>query len=97
MKSILLIDKSKQLAYSYRKYISNQLKGAHMNAMPNGKDRSNMMTLLVNPAERTLLDLICEQDGGASRSSIVRKLIAQEAHRRNIEAPAVVMAPAAGD
>lgn len=44
----------------------------------------NLMTLLVKPSERELLDLICEQDGGASRSAVVRKLIAQEAQRRNI-------------
>jgi hypothetical protein len=48
-------------------------------------DERKLMTLLVHPAERTLLDLICKQDGGASRSAIVRKLITQEAERRNID------------
>lgn len=48
-------------------------------------DDRKLMTLLVNPSERELLDKICKQDGGASRSAIVRKLIAQEAQRRNIQ------------
>jgi hypothetical protein len=44
----------------------------------------NLMTLRVTPFERALLDLICEQEGRSTRSSLVRKLILEEAERRNI-------------
>lgn len=54
-------------------------------------DESKMMTLLVKPLERELLDLFCEQDGRSSRSAIVRKMIVQEAERRGININDVAM------
>lgn len=55
-------------------------------------DRRKLMTLLIKPAERDLLDQICEQEGGTSRSAVVRKLIAQEASRRNINGASMINA-----
>ena len=54
-------------------------------------DESKMMTLLVKPLERELLDLFCEQDGRSSRSAVVRKMIHQEAERRGINPNDVAM------
>lgn len=59
-------------------------------------DESKLMTLLVKPLERELLDLFCEQDGRSSRSAIVRKMIVQEAERRGININDVAMAMTAG-
>ena len=56
----------------------------------------NLMTLLVSPFERGLLDAICEQEGGASRSAVMRKMIKQEADRRNIDVSAVASTLTAG-
>ncbi len=54
-------------------------------------DESKLMTLLVKPLERELLDLFCEQEGRTSRSAIVRKMIHQEAERRGINVNDVAM------
>mgnify|MGYP000865174254 CR=1 FL=1 len=46
----------------------------------------SLMTLLVTPLDRLLLNRIGEQDGDAAMSATIRKLIRQEAERRGITA-----------
>ncbi len=59
---------------------------------PKDKPETTLMTLLVTPLDRALLNLICEQDGRAAMSATVRRLIRQEADRRGID-PATVTLP----
>lgn len=54
-----------------------------MSAQTPNNGRS-LMTLLVTPLDRMLLNRIGEQDGDAAMSATIRKLIRQEAERRGI-------------
>ena len=52
---------------------------------------TTLMTLLVTPMDRAMLNAICEQDGGAAMSATVRRLIRQEADRRGINASTITL------
>ena len=54
----------------------------------------NLMTLLVTPLDRLLLNRIGEQDGDAAMSATVRRLIREEANRRGITGDVAAVADA---
>jgi hypothetical protein len=58
----------------------------------------DFVRLLLQPGDRTLLERLTENEGDASMSAVVRKLIRAEAHRRGLAAmPVLAEAPANGE
>ncbi len=53
---------------------------------PKITESGNFITLAATPEDKALLAAIAKQDGNASQSATVRKLIRDEAKRRGIEA-----------
>ena len=59
---------------------------------PKITESGNFITLAATPEDKALLAAIARQDGSASQSAIVRKLIRDEARKRGLTVPAEVVA-----
>lgn len=57
----------------------------------------DFVRLLLQPGDRTMLERLTANEGDASMSAVVRKLIRQEAQRRGLTAHTMYESPANGE